>query len=184
MTEISYKGWSTTVYLRRAYVWSHDNERVPLGINEPVAVIFDPRGWAWHVTLDGSTVSSVTVESLGAPVDESALRTVPLSYLAEVARDAIGTVDELVDGGGSVESALAAASTPRGFVRVQQAPPPPELFAHYWNSLPKKDEEGRTKRWQAAAYWQREVWTIDKWLKEARDLGLIVRPNTTTKKEN
>lgn len=68
-------------------------------------------------------------------------------------------------------------------ISVKHAPPPPELFAHYWNALPKRDKQGQPKRTQAADRWNVTVYAIDKWLKEARDLGLIARPTTTTNKK-
>ncbi|MGJ3507957.1 hypothetical protein [Enemella sp. A6] len=174
---MDYRAWSTSVYMRQVHIWTKDGERVPAGYSEPVAVVFDPRGWAWHVTMDGDRITTLTVESVGtAEVDQSATRTVPLQHLREVAREVLQGLDDDIDDGAPIPEALEAAATPRGFVRVKNAPPSPQLFAHYWQNSPEfvwVDERKRGRRWRAAKDWGVTEYAVDKWLREARDLGLI-----------
>lgn len=170
----SYQTWTVRGYMRRVMEWTSDGVPIPAGYSEPVVVVFDPRGWEWHVTADGDRITSLTVR--GEHVDSKALRVVPLGYLAEVARTYLGDVERADREGLPLSAALDGANADPGQVRLSGDAPTPEAFAEVWNKTPAvelRSGERMTRRQRLADLWHVSPYAIDKWTRAARDAGLI-----------
>lgn len=175
----SYRKWTVRGYMRPVIEWTSEGVPFSPGHTEPVVVVFDPRGWEWHVTTEDGRLTSLVMK--GENVDQRALRTVPVSYLREVAETYLGHVERAVADGIPLADALTDAEADPGQARVKGDPPTPEEFAAAWRETPASQTrpDGRTTRRQALAErWSVTVYTVDKWTRAARDAGLIERAGT------
>lgn len=179
-----HRKWEIHGYLAPETAWIEDGELINTGAYEPVAVIFDPRGWEWHVTLqpdrgDGRRpqIASLLIKSTnGRPVDQAALRAVPTSYIADAAASFLASFGATVEDDYHTADALAMAASEPGGVHLPGDPPPPEEFAAVWKSTPPVTVQGRERiprRELLAEHYSVSVWAIDKWARRARDLNLL-----------
>ena len=172
----SYETWKVGGYMRPVIEWTGDGEPVNAGYSEPVVVVFDPRGWEWHVTAEGDKLTSLTVRG---EIDQAALRLVPLRSLQEVATAYLGHVQQAVSKGLPLADALSDAEH-ESEVRVSDKPPSPTEFTKAWDATPVAEVRGGqriTRRRALADRYSVTVYTIDKWTRAARDNGLIEQSN-------
>lgn len=155
------------------------DEWEPAGYSEPVIFVSDPRGWSWEVTAEEGQLTSITVRpARGATLDQRAMSLVPVGYLLDVAKTYLEDVQRAWDEGMRVEDAFREADRARGEVVTSDGSPSPEAFAEEWRSLGRVEVGNagtkRTPRRDALAdRYGVTVYTIDKWTKRARELGLI-----------
>lgn len=160
--------------MRPVVDWDSAGVPFPAGYSEPVVVVADPRGWEWHLTAEGSRITSLTIR--GAHVDAAALRRVPLGYLAEVATVYLGEVERALDRGISLAAALESVDAEPGSIRLSSDAPTLGAFAEAWKETPAaeiRNAERITRRELLAKRYGVTVWAIDKHTRAARDAGLI-----------
>lgn len=197
----SYEHWRVSGIIRPISEPSEDGEWSPTGEREQVAVITDDRGWVWEVVLDGSAVASLAVRPQGGGrLTQATLRGTQLSYLRDAAVSYWREVDSiLADPEPSerhpeaainvtpVEVAMLVASGEIGELGTIVGKPNMGVFAAVWKSTPARATvEGKvvTRREALRARYRRpdgskvSAATIDSWVREARDLGLIGAPTT------
>lgn len=170
----SYRKWTVRGYMRPVIEWDPDGVPFPAGHHEPVVVVFDPRGWEWHVTTEDGRLTSLVIR--GEDVDQKALRTVPVSYLREIAETYRGHVEQSIRDGMPLGDALADAEADPGQTRRKGDPPSVEEFAASWHETPATQTRpgGRTTRRQAlATRYHVSPERVDQWTRAARDTGLI-----------
>jgi len=167
-----------------------DSNGVPFnptpGRREPVVVVLDPRGWEWHVTVEDNRITSLTIK--GSGITPATMRSVPLSYLREVATTYLSHVERAVEEGLNLADALAHADREPGGVRVKGDRPAPAEFAETWiNTDPFDMARGtnRTRKEMVADHYKVSEHAVDKWLRRARDTvnpetGLPYLPRATT----
>lgn len=182
----SYATWRVRGLMRQATRWTADGEPVDAG-TEPVVVIFDPRGWEWHVTADDEGLTSLTIH--GRHITETALRTVPVGYLFEAAQHYQPAIQRAAEQGDNLSEAIAEAD--RALLRKQQRRVPGKRvdlgeFAEAWRGVPPAVVlEGKrlTRRHLLARQYKVTPFMVDKWVRQARDAGLIP-PATRERKQN
>lgn len=184
----SYQRWTVRGFLRSRVEW--DAYGVPFNPTpshrEPVVVVLDPRGWEWHVTVEDNRITSLTIK--GADITPAAMRSVPLSYLREVATTYLSHVEWAVEEGLNLADALAEADRDPGAVRVRGDRPAPAEFAETWNNTQPFDMAGgtnKTRKQMVADHYKVSEHAVNKWLRRARDTvnpetGLPYLPPATT----
>lgn len=186
----SYEQWEVSGYMRPVIEWTNDGQMVRTGEQEPVVVVFDPRGWTWHVVIRQGRLVSLTIE--GGAVTDSVLDRTPLGYLRDVATTYAEHVESAAAEGIPLSDALDLARRGGGEVRVRREKPSVEDFARQWlatePSLDVQTGKRTPPRVLLAQHYGVSVHAIDKWTRAARDQGLLPkkqrgRPRTTEKKE-
>lgn len=161
--------------------WWPDRDRL-----EQVAVISDESGWCWEVVVDGGRVTALTVRPPeGERVSPRALTGAPLGWLRDAAASYWREVDAAMAERGdaiNVSSASDAIVSVGGAIEPSVGRPTPEDFASAWKATPVRhlrDGNWVTRREALRRRYRRPngsavaLATIDKWTREARDLGLI-----------
>ncbi|GGM84172.1 hypothetical protein GCM10009721_06120 [Terrabacter tumescens] len=176
----SYERWETHGYLRPVIDFDDDGNAFETGARDEVVVVFDPSsGREWHVTVEQGGRGRPRITSLmirGGSIDQAALRQVSLGYLTEAAAGFIGSTEAERDKGAPLGEALQVASSKPGEVHVRDEAPSPETLAAQWNATPVSvivDGRRIGRRRALADHFGVTVWSIDKYVREARDLGLI-----------
>lgn len=167
-------------YSRPVVDWDEHGEPFDTHEREIVVAVFDPRGQWWETTVVDGALTSLTVRKIGGGgLDKRAMTGVPFDYLRQTAMayleryrvaregdemtlaDALATVDASFDGGD---------------LRLRDDPPRLEEFAQAWREAGERHTAtGRkaSRRDILASRYKRTVYTIDKWIRAARDAGLI-----------
>lgn len=179
-----YESWQAQVELRPEI--DRDSHGVPFrtGAKAEVVVIYSPHGTAYEVTVSNDDngfpqVATLTIRPpAGVSVDHAALRQIPLRTLAEVAAGHLQQYRTARSDGlnTSEATALASSMNPVGSSVSSSGKPDVEQFAKVWNASRSHVEtpEGvKPRRLALAIYFGVSPWSIDKYLREARDLGLV-----------
>lgn len=171
--------------LRERIDWSTDGEpfaETPGG-RELAVVIFDvAKGRKVEATLneDHKEVVSLRIDDPSG-VAQRELQGLPLGFIRDAARSYITRYEDFRADGISADQAIALANQNPGEVEVSPALPTLEEFAQEWQRTPEVDlYDGTrmTRREYLAKRYDRTVWWVDKRTKEARERGLLPRPQT------
>jgi hypothetical protein len=168
----SYQTWTVRGYLRPVVDWDSDGVPFAVGYSEPVVVVFDPRGWEWHVTMEGGIMTSFTVrghtDSKARPINAKALSAAPLHHLSKVAAAFLGEVEHAFAEDSPLPEAFDAANADPGAVRRSDDRPRLEEFARVWLATPAGERRKHlAKRFGVSPF------MVDKWTRAARDAGLL-----------
>lgn len=187
MTQPSYKRWRVSGYDRPARDQdAQTGEWFATRETEPVVIIEDgDRTYEVTVGVDSKGEPRLTSLAISgaALINQDALRSTPLSYLAEAALGYLRRVAQGRDEGLRAADAHEAAGADEGGVRLPGDAPTAEEFAARWLATPAFEQvpgpDGglrRVSRREALAeHYGRTVWAVDKWSRAAREAGLIER---------
>lgn len=180
----SYEQWDVSGYTRPVFDQDPSGEWWPTGEQERVAVVSDPNGWLWEVVIEGERIASLTVRPpRGSRLTQRTLSATALGYLRDVATTYWRDVDAATaDAGDAVNVTPLADALMGASGEAQTGKPTPEEFAQAWLDTPTRQIVGRERLPRRKALTRRFLRpdgtavseaTIDKWTREARDLGLI-----------
>lgn len=165
----SIDNWTVLGYRRPVLHWNEHGERESLSYNETVVAALDPRGWEWHVTLTEDETEIATLEIHGK-ITPKALRVIPLEYLHTAALEYLERMraDDL-----PAADALVEANIQRDPKKGQ--PPSLQEVAQVWDDFEKYEGKRmtRSRRQRMADRWHVSKPTVDRWIRRARDAGLI-----------
>ena len=144
-------------------------------------VVSDPGRWEWELVLRGSDLidfrmRSMTTASRLKKITKATLRDAPVDDLLAIARLYINRLrsHRKPDEGLPPVAASELAAIKPGEARLGR--PTPEEFAEAWaESRDQARHNRRSHRNVLAERYSVSVWAIDKWVRNARDLGLIPR---------